>query len=71
LSLLEKIEAMSAKLDGESWLTEDEAQARLNCSRATLWRLVQAGEVPVYKNGHKNTYKVADLDDYLNRRRAG
>jgi excisionase family DNA binding protein len=70
-SLLEKMEAMSAKLDGGNWLTEDEAQDRMNCSRSTLWRLVQAGDLPVYKYGHKNQYKASDLDAYLNRKKCG
>jgi excisionase family DNA binding protein len=46
-------------------LTLDEVAGVLRCSRATVKRRVQAGLLPVYRDGRLVRVRTTDLDSYV------
>lgn len=51
--------------------TGKEAAGYLRISRAMLWRLRRAGEIPFYRIGGKVLYSISDLDAFLDQHRSG
>lgn len=49
----------------QKFLSEDQAEAFLEVSRTTLWRLRRSGALPFYKIGGKVRYAVEDLREWL------
>jgi excisionase family DNA binding protein len=50
---------------GEQWLTIPEAQAVLRCCRATVYNLIDRGELPRVHIGRSARISRAALDAYL------
>jgi excisionase family DNA binding protein len=46
------------------WLTVKQACRRLKVSRATLFRMIDQGELPAYRIGHWIRLRVADVEAY-------
>jgi excisionase family DNA binding protein len=44
----------------------DEGARLLGISRATLYRLVAAGEIPIVRIGRSSRIRRKDLDDFIN-----
>jgi excisionase family DNA binding protein len=53
------------------WLTTSEAAYYLRVSTAQLYNLTSTGNLPYYKLGRSNRYKVDDLDSYLEKNNRG
>jgi excisionase family DNA binding protein len=49
----------------EGAATTPEAQAWLGCSRRTLWRLMDRGELPYRMVGHRRRIPIASLREIL------
>ena len=56
---------------GKSWLTQPEAQEYLGLSKATLARYRAAGTLPYSKLGSSIYYRLADVEEMLERRLQG
>lgn len=50
-------------------LTYDETMETLRCSKATLARLVAAGELPSVKIGKSRRFDAADVREFIDRNR--
>ncbi len=53
------------------WLTTSEAAYYLRISTAQLDNLTSTGNLPYYKLGRSNRYKVDDLDNFLEKNNRG
>jgi len=58
-----------AELQFKRYLTNREAQAYLNKSHTTMWRLLKAGEIAYSRTGLSLLFDRNDLDDYVRRNR--
>ena len=58
-----------AELQHKRYLTNREAQAYLNKSHTTMWRLLKAGEIAYSRTGLSLLFDRNDLDDYVRRNR--
>jgi excisionase family DNA binding protein len=56
-------------LQHKRYLTNREAQAYLNKSHTTMWRLLKAGEIAYSRTGLSLLFDRNDLDDYVRRNR--
>jgi len=64
-----KREINFAELQHKRYLTNREAQAYLNKSHTTMWRLLKAGEIAYSRTGLSLLFDRNDLDDYVRRNR--
>jgi excisionase family DNA binding protein len=64
-----KREINLAELQYKRYLTNREAQAYLNKSHTTMWRLLKAGEIAYSRTGLSLLFDRNDLDDYVRRNR--
>lgn len=49
------------------WLTYREAEIRVSLSRATLWKLIEAGEIEAARIGRAVRISRSSLDAYMKR----
>lgn len=56
-------------LQHKRYLTNREAQAYLNKSHTTMWRLIRAGEIAYSRTGLSLLFDRNDLDEYVRRNR--
>lgn len=54
-----------------SFLTTEEVLACLKVTPRTVYRLIQAGELPAVRVGRQWRFRRADLDHWLSTREAG
>lgn len=55
-------------MDREELLTAEEAADWLTISKATIWRMVRRGEIPVVRiSGRTIRIKLTDLESYIDR----
>ncbi|MEQ1762001.1 MAG: helix-turn-helix domain-containing protein [Pyrinomonadaceae bacterium] len=64
-----KREINFAELQHKRYLTNREAQAYLNKSHTTMWRLVKSGEIAYSRTGLSLLFDRNDLDEYVRRNR--
>ena len=64
-----KREINPAELQYKRYLTNREAQAYLNKSHTTMWRLLKAGEIAYSRTGLSLLFDRNDLDEYVRRNR--
>lgn len=50
-----------------TWLSTTEASRRMGIGLRTLYRMIDAGDLPAYKFGRVIRISEEDLDDYLQR----
>jgi putative molybdopterin biosynthesis protein len=50
------------------WLSVEQARRRLDVSRLTLLRLIDAGDLPAYRIGRRIRLRTADVETYCRRR---
>jgi excisionase family DNA binding protein len=58
-----------ADLQHKRYMTNREAQAYLNKSHTTMWRLLKAGEIAYSRTGLSLLFDRNDLDEYVRRNR--
>lgn len=58
-----------SELQHKRYLTNREAQAYLNKSHTTMWRLIRAGEIAYSRTGLSLLFDRNDLDEYVRRNR--
>ena len=51
------------------WLSTKQAAARLGLAEATVYRLVDAGDLPAYRFGRVIRFQQAEVDDFIQRSR--
>ena len=51
--------------DGIEWLTTKEAARHLGIATATLYRLIDAGELPAYRFGRVIRLQQAEVDAFI------
>lgn len=64
-----KREINIAELQHKRYLTNREAQAYLNKSHTTLWRLVKSRQIAYSRTGLSLMFDRLDLDEYVRRNR--
>lgn len=63
--LHERIEHFSLAHLSVDWVPADIAEAILNCSRTTLWRLTRNGRVQIRKRGRSARFSLSSIRTYL------
>jgi excisionase family DNA binding protein len=56
---------VDSSLKTEEWLTSEETAAYLKVSVGTLRNLTSNGQIPYYKLGSRNRYRIEDLRNLL------
>jgi hypothetical protein len=52
--------------DSDEYISNPDAQKKYDVSRQTLFELVKAGKLPVYRSkGNKNYYKISELEEVI------
>lgn len=52
-------------------MSVDETTEYLGIGRTTLYRLIDSGEIAVVKIRRRSLFRLADVDDYIERRVSG
>jgi len=53
----------------EEYVTFQQAQSKLNCSRGTLYNLIKSGEISKYKIQAGSRLKVKEIQEYMERQK--
>lgn len=63
--VLQQLSAAVGQSAARPWLTSKEAAEHLRCGEGRLRRLASTGRIPVHKEGGRNLYARAELDEWI------
>jgi excisionase family DNA binding protein len=69
VSISRTVALMSSKATNTAFLTTEEVLTCLKVTPRTIYRLIQAGELPAVRIGRQWRFRRADLDEWINRQR--